>query len=77
MTQRLLKVRRAEALEHTCLVKVTISITANACYIGIVGEKNIYRRRQEENPEPGDPQQKPKRLLLIVDVSGSMYRLVK
>ncbi|CAG7731784.1 unnamed protein product [Allacma fusca] len=41
---------------------------------GIVGEKNVYKNRQDEEPEPGDPQQKPKRLKLIVDVSGSMYR---
>ena len=41
---------------------------------GIVGERTIYKNRQDEEPEPGDPQQKPKRLKLIVDVSGSMYR---
>lgn len=41
---------------------------------GIVGERNIYRKRGEQNPEPGQPQEKPKRLKLVVDVSGSMYR---
>ncbi|XP_055693554.1 von Willebrand factor A domain-containing protein 8 [Lutzomyia longipalpis] len=41
---------------------------------GITGEKNIYRRRAEQEPEPGQPQEKPKRLKLVVDVSGSMYR---
>uniref|UniRef100_A0A6B2E9N1 von Willebrand factor A domain-containing protein 8 n=1 Tax=Phlebotomus kandelakii TaxID=1109342 RepID=A0A6B2E9N1_9DIPT len=41
---------------------------------GITGERNIYRRRAEQEPEPGQPQEKPKRLKLVVDVSGSMYR---
>lgn len=41
---------------------------------GLTGEKNIYRRRAEKEPEIGAPQLKPKRLKLVVDVSGSMYR---
>lgn len=41
---------------------------------GITGEKNIYRRRADVDPEPGQPQEKPKRLKILVDVSGSMYR---
>lgn len=41
---------------------------------GITGERGIYRRRLEQEPEPGQPQEKPKRLKLVVDVSGSMYR---
>ncbi|KAG8302129.1 von Willebrand factor A domain-containing protein 8 [Homalodisca vitripennis] len=41
---------------------------------GITGEKNVYRRRGEKEPEVGTPQTKPKRLKLVVDVSGSMYR---
>lgn len=41
---------------------------------GITGEKNIYKKRVEQDPEPGQPQEKPKRLKLVVDVSGSMYR---
>ncbi|CAK8678183.1 unnamed protein product [Clavelina lepadiformis] len=41
---------------------------------GLTGEKNIYKRRAEQEPEPGTPQQKPKRLRVLVDVSGSMYR---
>ncbi|XP_064465910.1 von Willebrand factor A domain-containing protein 8-like isoform X2 [Ornithodoros turicata] len=40
----------------------------------ITGEKAIYRRRGEQEPEVGSPQTKPKRLRLVVDVSGSMYR---
>lgn len=43
---------------------------------GLVGEKTIYRRRTEKEPEIGTPQTKPKRLKLVVDVSGSMYRYV-
>ncbi len=41
---------------------------------GITGEKSIYKKRGEQEPEPGAPQEKPKRLRLLVDVSGSMYR---
>lgn len=41
---------------------------------GITGERSIYRKRTEQEPEPGQPQEKPKRLRLLVDVSGSMYR---
>ncbi|KAI7808235.1 von Willebrand factor A domain-containing protein 8 [Triplophysa rosa] len=41
---------------------------------GLTGEKAIYKRRGEQEPELGSPQQKPKRLRLLVDVSGSMYR---
>ncbi|XP_062831671.1 von Willebrand factor A domain-containing protein 8 isoform X2 [Anolis carolinensis] len=40
----------------------------------LTGEKAIYKRRGELDPQPGSPQQKPKRLRLVVDVSGSMYR---
>ena len=28
---------------------------------GLTGEKSIYRRRGEKEPEPGSPQTKPKR----------------
>nr|XP_045609178.1 von Willebrand factor A domain-containing protein 8-like isoform X1 [Procambarus clarkii]XP_045609179.1 von Willebrand factor A domain-containing protein 8-like isoform X1 [Procambarus clarkii] len=41
---------------------------------GLAGERNIYRQRREEEPEVGAPQSHPKRLRLVVDVSGSMYR---
>uniref|UniRef100_A0A4W3H4Q1 von Willebrand factor A domain-containing protein 8 n=1 Tax=Callorhinchus milii TaxID=7868 RepID=A0A4W3H4Q1_CALMI len=41
---------------------------------GLTGEKAIYKRRGELEPEVGSPQEKPKRLRLVVDVSGSMYR---
>nr|XP_009670755.1 PREDICTED: von Willebrand factor A domain-containing protein 8 isoform X1 [Struthio camelus australis] len=41
---------------------------------GLTGEKAIYKRRGDLEPQPGSPQQKPKRLRLVVDVSGSMYR---
>lgn len=52
-------------------------IDDNKLIEGIVGERNIYRKRGEQDPEPGQPQEKPKRMKLVVDVSGSMYRLVK
>lgn len=41
---------------------------------GITGERSIYRKRTDIEPELGAPQIKPKRLKLVVDVSGSMYR---
>lgn len=41
---------------------------------GLTGEKSIYKRRGEKEPELGTPQEKPKRIRLVVDVSGSMYR---
>jgi von Willebrand factor A domain-containing protein 8 len=41
---------------------------------GITGEKNIYKMRSDQDPEAGAPQEKPKRLTVVVDVSGSMYR---
>lgn len=41
---------------------------------GLTGERTIYRRRAEKEPEFGTPPTKPKRLKLVVDVSGSMYR---
>nr|XP_004650824.2 von Willebrand factor A domain-containing protein 8 [Jaculus jaculus] len=41
---------------------------------GLTGEKAIYKRRGDLEPQVGSPQQKPKRLRLVVDVSGSMYR---
>eukprot|EP00057_Strongylocentrotus_purpuratus_P016489 XP_011670963.1 PREDICTED: von Willebrand factor A domain-containing protein 8 [Strongylocentrotus purpuratus] len=41
---------------------------------GLTGEKAIYKRRGEQDPEMGSPQEHPKRLKLVVDVSGSMYR---
>ncbi|KAH8385795.1 hypothetical protein KR093_006032, partial [Drosophila rubida] len=41
---------------------------------GITGEKNIYKRRSQANPEDDHAQDQPNRLRLVVDVSGSMYR---
>uniref|UniRef100_A0AAR5PQP5 von Willebrand factor A domain-containing protein 8 n=2 Tax=Dendroctonus ponderosae TaxID=77166 RepID=A0AAR5PQP5_DENPD len=41
---------------------------------GLLGEKTIYKRRSEQDPEIGSPQVKPKYLRVLVDVSGSMYR---
>uniref|UniRef100_A0A3Q2TY78 von Willebrand factor A domain-containing protein 8 n=1 Tax=Fundulus heteroclitus TaxID=8078 RepID=A0A3Q2TY78_FUNHE len=41
---------------------------------GLTGEKTIYKRRGELDPELGSPQQKPKRLRVLADLSGSMYR---
>jgi hypothetical protein len=41
---------------------------------GLTGERGIYKRRGEKEPELGSPQQKPKLMKLVCDVSGSMYR---
>ncbi|XP_072949521.1 von Willebrand factor A domain-containing protein 8 [Epargyreus clarus] len=41
---------------------------------GLTGERSIYRRRTEQEPPPGAPLDKPKRLRVVLDVSGSMYR---
>ncbi|ELU02005.1 hypothetical protein CAPTEDRAFT_192877 [Capitella teleta] len=41
---------------------------------GLTGERAIYKRRGEKEPEMGSPQQKPKLVRLLCDVSGSMYR---
>lgn len=41
---------------------------------GVLGEKTIFRRRTEQEPELGQPQIKPKLFRIVVDVSGSMYR---
>jgi hypothetical protein len=41
----------------------------------ITGEKNVYKRRGEDpDAESSLSMEKPKRLRLVVDVSGSMYR---
>lgn len=41
----------------------------------IAGEKNVYRRRGDDpNADNSFNMEKPKRLKLVVDVSGSMYR---
>lgn len=45
-----------------------------AIILGLLGEKTIYKRRADQEPELGTPQFKPKLLRLVVDVSGSMYR---
>jgi hypothetical protein len=41
----------------------------------ITGEKNVFKRRGDDNNADNDlNMEKPKRLRLVVDVSGSMYR---
>lgn len=41
---------------------------------GLTGERSVYKRRGNLDPEMGAPQEKPKLLRLVTDVSGSMYR---
>lgn len=38
------------------------------------GGDSHFRRRLDKLPEPGTPQEKAKRLRVVFDVSGSMYR---
>ena len=39
----------------------------------IVGDSNVYKKRGEER-NPFEPQELPKRIKFLMDVSGSMYR---
>eukprot|EP01135_Chromosphaera_perkinsii_P009987 Nk52_evm22s1992 gene=Nk52_evmTU22s1992 len=41
---------------------------------GVIGEGNIFKRRIDKPPEVGAIQDSPKRIKLVVDCSGSMYR---
>ncbi|EGF99746.1 Hypothetical protein MELLADRAFT_94123 [Melampsora larici-populina 98AG31] len=41
---------------------------------GLIGESAIYKRRVNQQPEPGRPQLKPKRIRFVFDISSSMYR---
>ncbi|WFD31235.1 hypothetical protein MSPP1_002269 [Malassezia sp. CBS 17886] len=42
---------------------------------GLVGERAIFKRRQEAPPEIGAPQVKPKRVRIVIDASASMYHM--
>ncbi|GBG26940.1 von Willebrand factor A domain-containing protein 8 [Hondaea fermentalgiana] len=39
-----------------------------------LGERLVYKRRGVRDPTPGEAQELPKRLLFLLDCSGSMYR---
>jgi hypothetical protein len=39
---------------------------------GLVGERAVFKLREDKPPEPGTPQQKPKRIRFALDCSGSM-----
>lgn len=43
-------------------------------FLGLTGEQAIYKRRVDQTPMPGTPLNRPKRLRLLADASGSMYR---
>ncbi|CAE7033917.1 VWA8 [Symbiodinium natans] len=40
----------------------------------LAGESNVFRRRREREPRPGEPPMQPKRALFLFDASASMYR---
>jgi len=66
---------QAKSQDRTWLKNQTSGeLDDNRLIDGITGDKSIYKKRGEQDPEIGTPQEKPKRLKLLVDVSGSMYR---
>jgi len=66
---------QAKSADRTWLKnQVMGELDDNRLIDGLTGERSIYKKRGEEEPEVGSPQEKPKRLKLVVDVSGSMYR---
>jgi len=66
---------QAKSADRTWLKNQTSGeLDDNRLIDGLTGEKSIYKKRGDQDPEVGSPQEKPKRLKLVVDVSGSMYR---
>lgn len=66
---------QAKSQDRTWLKNQTSGdLDDNRLIDGLTGEKSIYKKRGDQDPEIGAPQEKPKRLRLVVDVSGSMYR---
>ena len=66
---------QAKSQDRTWLKNQTSGdLDDNRIIDGLTGEKSIYKKRGDQDPEIGAPQEKPKRLKLVVDVSGSMYR---
>eukprot|EP00092_Neocalanus_flemingeri_P037789 GFUD01041137.1.p1 GENE.GFUD01041137.1~~GFUD01041137.1.p1 ORF type:complete len:1900 (+),score=456.60 GFUD01041137.1:60-5702(+) len=66
---------QAKSQDRTWLKNQTSGdLDDNRLIDGLTGEKSIYKKRGEQDPEVGAPQEKPKRVKLVVDVSGSMYR---
>jgi len=53
-------------IEVTCLFLNLGELDDTKLIEGITGEKSIYKKRGEHEPEPGAPQEKPKRLKLLV-----------
>ena len=66
---------QAKSADRTWLKNQTSGeLDDNRLIDGLTGERSIYKKRGDQDPEVGSPQEKPKRLKLVVDVSGSMYR---
>jgi len=66
---------QAKSQDRTWLKNQTSGdLDDNRLIDGLTGEKSIYKKRGDQDPEIGAPQEKPKRVRLLVDVSGSMYR---
>ncbi|EDV28824.1 uncharacterized protein TRIADDRAFT_52086 [Trichoplax adhaerens] len=66
----------AKGLERTWAKNQTTGdLDDNRLIEGLTGERTIYKRRADKEPEyNSQDQEHPKRLRLAVDVSGSMYR---
>jgi hypothetical protein len=66
---------QAKSQDRTWLKNQTSGdLDDNRLIDGLTGEKSIYKKRGDQDPEVGAPQEKPKRVKIVVDVSGSMYR---
>jgi MoxR-like ATPase len=65
----------AKGKERTWLkLKTSGELDDNRLVDGITGEKAVYKARGKQKPMDGSPQEKPKRLRFVMDVSGSMAR---
>ncbi len=71
---KLVQLNLEEMFKNTIVFSIKNNYGRTSFLAGITGERTIYRRRTDVEPELGAPQIKPKRLKLVVDVSGSMYR---
>jgi hypothetical protein len=65
----------AKGKERTWLkLRTQGELDDNRLVDGITGEKSVYKSRGKQKPMEGSPQEKPKRLRFVMDVSGSMAR---
>ena len=66
--------REAQGKERVWLARQTHGeLDESRLVDGVAGERAVYKRRAEQAPQEGAPQQKPKLLRFVMDLSGSMY----